>query len=181
MNQLRDGTINGNDFEDLVWHLLLRDTFVPGGLSVTPYYLNGKLADELTLRYTDFLSLEQMASFPKSLRTKQVLVHCLREHPRWDFVSSSACFQISRSDFQTHNKDQYANISLSFQSNSELVTALTVLTGTKPTNITITKGRFVVEPTCPKFIYITLKKPNHPGKFKEYGDLLVIAAQEVWK
>jgi hypothetical protein len=180
MEQLRDGTINGNDFEDLVWHLLLRDSFQPGGLSVTPYYLNGKPADVLSLNYTEFLSLDEMTSFPPSLCTKPALVHCLGDYPRWDFVSTSAFFQISRSDFQTHNKDS-ANISLSFNLNSELDSALLALTGVKPTTIKIKEGNFVVEPTCPNFIYVTLKKPNHPIKYKEYKDLLVIAAQEVWK
>jgi len=180
MNQLRNGKIEGVDFEDLVWQLLLRDTFRPGGLSVTPYFLNGKPAAELTLRFTDFISLEDITTFPLSLRNQPVLVRCLANHPRWDFASTLAFFQISRSDFQTHNKEEYTNISLSFKPNSELERALMALTGKKPT-AKIEKGHFVVQPTCPKFIYITLAKPNHPGKFKEYNDLLVIAAQEVWK
>jgi hypothetical protein len=79
-----------------------------------------------------------------------------------------------------HNKDEYSDISKSFLPKSELEKALQALTGKKPTTLKITQGKFVVEPVCPKFIYVTLTKPHHPGKFKEYKDLLVIAAQEVW-
>jgi hypothetical protein len=133
MCQLKDGTISGNDFENLVWALLLRDTFNQGGLTVTPYFLNGKEADPLTLRYSDFFALSDFKSFPRSLRAKPTLVRCLDNHHRWDFASTSAFFQISRSDFQTHNKDEYSDISKSFLPKSELEKALQALTGKKPT------------------------------------------------
>lgn len=180
MNQLTDGTISGNDFENLVWALLLRDSFKVGGLTVTPYFLNGTKAEPLTLHYSDFFALTDFELFPRSLITKPTLVRCLDNHPRWDFASKLAFFQISRSDFQIHNKEKYSNISKSFQPDSELEKALQALTGKKPTTLKIEQGKFVVKPECPKFIYVTLTKPNHPSKFKEYQDLLVIAAQEVW-
>jgi hypothetical protein len=163
-----------------VWALLLRDTFKEGGLQVTPYFLNGEEAHPLTLHYSEFFALSDFKSFPRSLRAKPTLVRCLDNHPRWDFASTLAFFQISRSDFVTHNSNEYSDISNSFQPDSELEKALQALTGKKPTTLKITKGKFVVKPDCPKFIYVTLSKPHHPRKFNEYKDLLVIAAQEVW-
>jgi hypothetical protein len=180
MDQLRRGTIAGGDFENLVWNLLLRDTFNSGGLEVTPYYLNGKQAPSTIFRFTNFLAVDDLNSIPVSLRTGSTLVRCLNDFPRWDCASAGAFFQISRSTFTDHNVG-YADISKSFEADSEVQRALEVLTGQAVTTIKISgTGNFEVAPICPKFFYITLTKPNHPRTYLKYKEKLVIVASEVW-
>jgi hypothetical protein len=190
---------SGDEFERMVWSLLIRDTVLHGNkLMVQPYYLNGEPAPKMELSFQCFDSLDKERSVPESYKSHSVLFRPWKGFPRWDFVSSTCFFQVSISAFSDHNKDS-ATIDKSFgecdenrkhddtgdkqtfPNNKEI---FSLITGQDGYTSTIDKGNLIVlkngVPQQISFFYLTLDQPRHPILFNKYRNLLVLSAREIW-
>jgi len=107
--QLKNRKISGDDFEELVWHLLIRDTLVGSGISIPSYYLNGTSAGNIDLHFDNYYVIPKPWTIPKFLRNQNVLFRMIDNYPRYDFISLSAFIQTSISDFVSHNQKTKKN------------------------------------------------------------------------
>jgi len=163
-----------------------------GGLKVQPYYLNGKHAPEMVISFKSFIVLNDLNEFSSTQQNQNdLLVRALKfngqDFPRWDLISLSYFFQISRSDFQAHNKEKSANIENSFRrqdnKETEVEAALRMFTGKKFEATIDDKRKFILKSESIQhpvhFFYITLSKPEHPVKFKEFRALSVVSTGDL--
>ena len=186
----RMNTLKGEDFEDLVWHLITRDGVVNSN-SIPCYYLNGKPAALLQFDWSDFYTLEEDDP-PLVFRDQNILYRCPPGFPRWDFLAHNVLIQVSKSTFDKHNTGS-ADISKSFQNDAfEIIHLLNRLHSGAHSWVKKElkhKGETIVQHELQRdgesitdfhIVYVTLSKPNHPILFKEFPFLRVIAAEEVW-
>jgi hypothetical protein len=184
-------TPDKDGFECLIWSLLLRDAITKKKLTFQPYYLNGtKAVEKMELSFQQFANLEKDRNVPPTYLSQNILYRPWDNFPRWDFVSSSCFFQVSISAFNVHNRDS-AKIDLSFgespktdKYNPNISETLELITGSNDYATKIDNGTLCVLKNEKvqnfNFIYITLDKPNHPQLYKNYNNLLVLSAREVW-
>jgi len=118
--------ITGDDFEELVWHFLTRDTLRSTGLTVPTYFLNGTKAGDINLKFDNYFIVPGHDNIPKPLRKQHVLFRMINDYPRYDFISTDAFIQISISEFTAHNTDS-KKIELSFP--KQVQKAMKALTG----------------------------------------------------
>ena len=180
--------VKGDDFEDLVWHLLTRDG-VLDERSVPCCYLNGESAGDLLLNWDDFYVLPHGQSPPLSFQDRSMLYRLPPGAPRWDFAAPNMLLQVSRSNFGVHNKES-ADISLSFvvdqpDGSCEISRMLNSLhKGTHVAEHSPVDHHFIFRrdgSVIPfHLVYVTLERPNHPGLFKRFPDLRIISALDVW-
>lgn len=184
--------LKGDGFEDLMWHYITGSGVAGEGQDIPCYYLNGTSAAPLRFDWCDFYTLEDDLP-PPVLRDRSILYRCRPDFPRWDFLAPDMAIQVSRSTFSEHNRDS-ADLRRSFQDGArELLDILDSLRSGRHTyassshssssSSSSTLSCSFQRDSAPvhfHLVYVTLRKPNHPGLFKTFPDLRVIAAEEVW-
>jgi len=104
IKNLKSKNINTYDFEDLVWKLLICGAVSEKGLKVPTYYLNGKTAGDINLKFDSYYVVTWQNEFPDSLHGQHVLYRMINDYPKFDFTSLQTFIQISKSKFTDHNK-----------------------------------------------------------------------------
>jgi len=177
-------------------------------MNLPTYNPKGDPAETINLKFDNYYVVAWQDEFPDSLQNQQVLYRMTDHYPRFDFISLNAFFQISRSTFKDHNKEsaqiekaiQFEFFETKFEfnekqnqdskqtkdgSHSQVAQIMEKLTG-KEHLAKIDQGQIILSEkdtgkVCTtNIIYITLKKPHHPGIYNRMKNLLVVSAQEVW-
>jgi len=183
----------GMEFEQLIWHQLLRYGRSNDGITLKTYNLKGDSTDPITIRFNDFHVLEPNEKFSPKHNDMLVRGNSKTSLAHWDYILNGTIFiQVSISTFQVHDKDKYATISNAFEKddfgNNQMESILHAIFKSK-FKAELKEGSFKFQKKSKnqwadhnvKCVYLTRQEgaPNHTGKFKQYKDLLYVDFTEL--
>ncbi|KAF9536143.1 hypothetical protein EC957_012382 [Mortierella hygrophila] len=180
-----DGNLNGNEFEEALYHQLIC-AVKPIELKTTD--LNGKNPDTISLNFSFY---ETLRAGTTSLGSgyEMVLTRGYDSHPRFDFMLGPMFIQVSVSDFAVHNR-KTADIGKAFDDRdnngtNQIERYLNDLYGPGH-SARIEKNKFVVTKNGANvvgfrvvYIHGSPGQPSHPKCVKKFSDVRHVSFEEV--
>ena len=196
-NQLRIGNITGDQFEEALFHRLVRKCNTTIQLNTTD--LNNNNRSVLTLDFNDY-GLIRSPNLSLGSGKENVLGRGFDRYPRFDFMLGPIFIQVSISDFASHNSKSSTNIRQAFEPMSaqagissalingrnQIEIYLDEMYGSSHSVLIDSQNRFVATKNgtpVPGFRIVYIRgcpgTPNHYIKVREFPDVIHVTFEEI--
>ncbi|CAI2189216.1 11414_t:CDS:2 [Funneliformis geosporum] len=196
-NQLRVGSLTGEQFEEALFNRLVCKCNITIQLNVTD--LNNNNRNVITLQFNDYdlIKNSQLSLGPGN---DKVLGRGFDRYPRFDYMLGPIFIQVSISDFTSHNSKSSTNIRQAFEPMSaQAGISLVQINGRNQIEMYLdemygpghsakidSQNRFVVTRNgrrVPGFRIVYIRgspgTPNHSGKVREFPDVSHVTFEEI--
>ncbi|KAF0403451.1 hypothetical protein F8M41_009230 [Gigaspora margarita] len=196
-NQLRVGSLDGEEFENVLFNRLVSKCNETIQLNATDLNNNNRKIITLHFNVYDLIKSPQLSLGPGN---DKVLGRGFKRYPRFDYMLGPIFIQVSISDFTSHNSNPSKNIRQAFEPMSEQAgISLTLINKRNQIEMYLdemygpghsakidSRNRFIVTRNgkpVPGFRIVYIRgspgTPNHSGKVRDFPDIAHVTFEEI--